>query len=47
LDKLGLDRVPQKVTDLDAYVREKYGSATSPSLDNPAALDSASTRAGE
>ncbi len=24
LDKLGLDRVPQKVTDLATYVREKY-----------------------
>ena len=28
LDKLGLDRVPQRVPALDEYVREKYGSAT-------------------
>ena len=28
LDKLGLDRIPLKVTDLSAYVREKYGTAT-------------------
>ena len=28
LDKLGLVRVPQKVIDLNTYVREKYGAAT-------------------
>jgi hypothetical protein len=27
LDKLGLDRVPQKITDLASYVEQRYGTA--------------------
>jgi hypothetical protein len=30
LDKLGLDRVPQKVADLSSYVEQRYGSSTTP-----------------
>ena len=30
LDKLGLDRVPQKVADLSSYVEQRYGNSTTP-----------------
>lgn len=41
LDKLGLDRVPQKVTDLSTYVRERYGPDTPPRSDDAGAVQEA------
>ena len=42
LDRLGLDRIPRQVTDLTAYVRERYGEGPS-----PVASDSASPAPAE